>query len=180
MLDLNALSTGALLTLNALLIASSGNGHDFGFMEEALTDLRDHGVTRHQFAGYVSGLSFAIEWSENLDDDKGSHVTGIQFKLTDEVIDAEDAIEARVTKAIDAWKKEQAGKAAKLATAVTAPFTLTAKDVDGKPITRHYATAALAIAGGKWERTAGLVNWRTIRYALNGVSITTPTLRAMG
>lgn len=91
-MDLNELSTGALLTLDAMLVASSYNGHDFGFMDEAHDLLTD--VTKHQFAGYVSHLTKvgAIEWSEDLSADKGVHIDGVQFALAEWVQDAEQKI----------------------------------------------------------------------------------------
>ena len=75
------LSKGARAVLVALVETSAGNGHDFGFMDEAraLTQFN-----RHQFAGYVSALGAFIAWSEDLSLDRGCECDAVQYKLTEE------------------------------------------------------------------------------------------------
>lgn len=48
------LSDTALIVLDALAGSARGNGYDFGFSDEV--DYKSLGLTRHQYAGYVSTL----------------------------------------------------------------------------------------------------------------------------
>ena len=78
-LNLEDLSNGSILALEALLAASSANGHDFGFMDEARQRLS---MSRHKFAGHISALVAlgAFYWTEDDPD------YGVQFCLTAAVI----------------------------------------------------------------------------------------------
>lgn len=83
------LSDGATLVLLELLDASEGNGHDFGLMEDAFLSLP---ITSQQFAAYVNALDSFIEWRYDCGEDAGVHYNGVQFGLTDAVIDAHELV----------------------------------------------------------------------------------------
>ena len=94
---LKSLSSGALITLDAL-IANTFNctGGEFGFMDETLAALRsDHGMTRHQFAGFVSHLSnLGLVESEDLSLASGIECDAIQFNMSYDLDGREDEIAA--------------------------------------------------------------------------------------
>ena len=83
---LTNLSSGAVATLNALLHSSAGNGHDFGFMDEAREQTP---FNQHSFAGYISHLTEigVFDWTEDLSRDSGVYGDDFQFKLEDWVIE---------------------------------------------------------------------------------------------
>lgn len=59
--EINDLNANELIVLTALVGASDGNGHDFGFTEDAwrthIGDLDESVISKKQFSGYVSQLT---------------------------------------------------------------------------------------------------------------------------
>lgn len=83
------LSHGALVTLNALVKSSAGNGHDFGMMDDANAQTP---FDSKQFAGFISHLGDFIAHQENLTKQRGCSIDGIQFELTKALTDNPSAM----------------------------------------------------------------------------------------
>jgi hypothetical protein len=58
-------------------------------------------------------------------------------------------------------------------------IVLTAKTLDAKPYTQTFDSAGAAVEAGVFLRANGFINWRTIRYTLNGDKTNTPALRKL-
>lgn len=58
-------------------------------------------------------------------------------------------------------------------------IVLTAKTVTGETFTAVYGDAASAVQAGVDGRANGTLDWRTIRYTLNGEKVATPELRKL-
>ena len=155
--SLDKLSIGALKTFDALIDSSGANGHDFGFMDEALEVLE--GYTAHQFAGFVSHLSKIdiIAYSEDLSDDKGIECNEIQFAFHYVVIDNINAISERVTAliaaAVPAKPAPKATKKAKKAapvdtTALNVVSTKTFKAQDREVTVNVHKNGTIAVRWG--------------------------------
>jgi len=80
-----SLSPGALSVLRAMIEASDENGGDFGIMETA-RELCSPKMGAKKFAGHVSHLGWALEWTVDHSEDPGAlGVNCVQFKLQDSI-----------------------------------------------------------------------------------------------
>ena len=79
-MDLNSVETQV---LRAMVPSSEGNGHDFGFTDEI--DFEAIGLTRHQYAGYVSSLlaKGAFDCFEDLKTHAHVDCNSVQFSFSE-------------------------------------------------------------------------------------------------